>query len=373
LIDFDRTNSPIKDIAIAEKSLKAVSGHQDGSIILWDLTSPHPLFRVNQGDRINAVALNSNASRIFLTMGEKVFLFLRMLDGQDGAKINEYEISTINPALALSPDESYLLIPFRSELIQFDIKKWSQQAYLFGPEEDITAISISQDGRLAVSGSAYGEVRVWNLGDQLDIQKVMIPGDGLDALDVSPDEEYLALSDVAVDRISQPVLWDISQSSVLTTYLGFDGNSPPNALKFSPDGHYLATTGVQAATSAPIVIIWDVKTGQVKCQREDFKIQGRAVAFSPDNAHLLAGSQNPDTKMGELILYTVQTCQVEKVFDPQGDVVGITFSADGMQAVTGAGYYGRAILWDVATATQIRQFTYPFKGPVLGVVFGPGR
>lgn len=373
LIDFDRTNSPINDIAIAEKSLKAVSGHQDGSIILWDLTSPRPLYRVNQGDRINAVAINSTASRIFLTMGEKLISYLRMLDGLDGAQINGYQISTINSAFALSPDESYLLIPFRSYLIQFDVKKWSQQGNLWGPEEDITALSISQDGRLAVSGSVDGEVRVWNLGDQLDIQKVNIPGDELDALDVSPDGNYLALSDAAVDGINQPVLWDISQSIVITSYLGFDGKILPNALKFSPDGHYLAATGVQIATSTPIVIIWDVITGQVKCQLEDFKIPGRAVAFSPDNAHLLAGSQNPDTEKGELILYNVETCQVEQVFDPQGDVAGITFSADGTQAVTGAGYYGRAILWDVATATQIRHFTYPFKGgPVLGVVFGPG-
>jgi len=373
LMDFDPTNSPINDIAIAEKSLKAVSGQQDGSIILWDLTSPHPLFRVNQGDRINAVALNSNATRIFLTMGEKLFPFMRMLDGQDGSKISEYGISTINSALALSPDESYLLIPIRSMLIQFDVNKWSQQGNLWGPEKDITALSISQDGRSAVSGSVDGEVRVWNLGDQLDIQKIMIPGDGLDALDVSPDGNYLALSDTAVDGINQPALWDISQSRVITTYFGLDGKILPNAMKFSPDGHYLAAAGIQITPSAPIVIIWDVKTGRLICQRKDFKSLGRAVAFSPDSAHLLAGSQNPDTQMGELILYNVQSCQVEKNYDSQGDVSTIAFTSDGSQAVTGAGYYGRAILWDVATATQIRQFTYPFKGPVLGVAFGPGE
>jgi WD40 repeat protein len=372
LIDFDPTNSPINDIAIAGKSLKAVTGHQDGSIILWDLTSPHPLFRVNQGDRINAVALNSDASRIFVTMGETTSFFLRMLDGQDGTKINEYVLPTINSALDLSPDESYLLIPYRSDLIQFDIKKWSQQGNFRGPDEEISALNISRDGRLAISGSIDGEVRVWNLGDQLDINKIMIPGDGLGALDVSPDGKYLALNDGAVDGINQPVLWDIAQSSVVTTYFGLDGIIFPSALKFSPDGHYLAATGVQNANSKAVVMIWDVKTGQVICKREDFKALGRAVAFSPDSTHLLAGSQNPDTEMGELILYNVQTCQVERVFDPQGDVAAIAFSSDGKQAVTGAGYYGRAIVWDVATATQIRQLTYPFKGPVLGVIFGPG-
>jgi WD40 repeat protein len=55
-------------------------------------------------------------------------------------------------------------------------------------------------------------------------------------------------------------------------------------------------------------------------------------------------------------------------------LAGIAFSADGTRAITGAGYYGRAILWDVGAGKEIKCFTYPFKGgPVLGVDFGPGE
>ncbi len=373
IMAYDPVGSPITDLAIALKVPRAVSGHLDGSVVMWDLASPHPLYRVIQEESIAAVAINSDASRIYLTMGIMKDAYLRMLDGNDGAKIQQYSFPPSSSALELSADETYLLIPYRSYLIQFNVNKWSQEASLLGPDLDIRALSISQDGRLAISGTVDGEVRVWNLGEQLDIQKFHFPNDGgLNAFDVSPDGKYLGLSDAAIDGVNQPVLWNISQDSVVTTYGGFNGSIYPGGLKISPDGHYLAVAGVRHDTSAPLVMVWDLQSAGIICQWEDFHAVGRAVAFSPDSAHLLAGSQDTVTKLGELILYNIHTCQVERIFDPKGDVAAIAFNANGMRAITGAGYYGRVILWDIATASEIRQFTYDYPGPTLGLIFGPG-
>jgi WD40 repeat protein len=89
---------------------------------------------------------------------------------------------------------------------------------------------------------------------------------------------------------------------------------------------------------------------------------------------LLAGSQDPVAQAGQLILWEVQTCQQVRQFDTTEDVAGIKFSADGTRAIKGAGYYGRASLWDVETGKEIKRFTYPFSGgPVLAVAFGPGE
>jgi WD40 repeat protein len=116
------------------------------------------------------------------------------------------------------------------------------------------------------------------------------------------------------------------------------------------------------------------ESGDIKCRFNAYDAFGRSVAFSPDSQYLLAGSQDPIAQTGQLILWNIQTCQSVRQFDTHEDVAGIKFSTDGTRAITGAGYYGRATLWDVATGKAIRRFTYPFiGGPVLGVAFGPGE
>jgi WD40 repeat protein len=372
LINFDPVSSPITAIAVAADASKAVSGHEDGSLILWDLASPHYIFLKPQEARINAVALNSDGSRIFLSLGGTGDLFIRMLDSENGAQLNEHFISCATENFALSPNGSYALLSCQHLIIQWDIQNWRQTGSFWGHELYVNAITISQDGRLALSGARDGTVRVWNLGDQFDFQIITIPADGPISIDISSDGKYLLLDDASKNGSTQPALWDILQSKVVRTYSGFNGGAGPGSVAISPDDQYVAIAGIVKDT--PIVMVWELESGDLQCRITAYDAMGRSVAFSPDSQYLLAGSQDPIAQTGQLILWNIQTCQSVRQFDTHEDVAGIAFSADGTRAITGAGYYGRAILWDVGTGKEIKRFTYPFKGgPALGVDFGPGE
>ncbi len=372
LINFDPVSSPITAIAVAADASKAVSGHEDGSLILWDLASPHYIFLKPQEARINAVALNSDGSRIFLSLGGTGDLFIRMLDSENGAQLNEHFISCATESFALSPNGSYALLSCQSFIIQWDIQNWRQTGSFWGHELYVNAITISQDGRLALSGARDGTVRVWNLGDQFDFQIITIPADGPISIDISSDGKYLLLDDASKNGSTQPALWDILQSKVVRTDSGFNGGAGPGSVAISPDDQYVAIAGI--VTDTPTIMVWELESGDLQCRITAYDAMGRSVAFSPDSQYLLAGSQDPVAQTGQLILWDVQTCQLVHKFDTHEDVAGIAFSADGTRAITGAGYYGRAILWDVGTGKEIKRFTYPFKGgPVLGVDFGPGE
>ena len=371
LMSFEPTSSTVTAIAVAANASKAVSGHEDGSLMLWDLDNPHPILLKPQGDRINSVALNSDGSRIFLTMGVVQNLYLRLLDSESGEQLKEDLIGCATQNIALSPDGSDALISCISFILQWDIENWRQQGILFTLESHINAITASHDWHLALSATKDGTVRVWNLGDQLDYHIHTFPNP-LVSMDISSDGKYLLLNDAATSGIDNPALWDILQSKVVRTYSGFNGSAGPGSVAISPDDQYVAIAGIIKDT--PTVMVWDLESGDLKCRFEELKVWGRAVAFSPDSVYLLAGSEgDPLDRSGQLILYDIQTCKQVRQFDTTEDVGSITFSADGTRAITGAGYYTRAILWDVATGKEIRRYTYVGEGPVLKVAFGPGE
>lgn len=118
-------------------------------------------------------------------------------------------------------------------------------------------------------------------------------------------------------------------------------------------------------------MIWDLESGELQCDLTGFTEMGRAVAFSPDSAYLLAGSQVPHETIGHLILFDAHTCNQVHQFDTSEEVTSIQFSRDGKKALTGASQLGRAVLWDVSTGTEIRRFPYSEYGNVMGVAFGP--
>jgi WD40 repeat protein len=102
----------------------------------------------------------------------------------------------------------------------------------------------------------------------------------------------------------------------------------------------------------------------------------RSLAFSSDSRMLLAGSQNPQERSGDLILWNTEICQIIRRFETTGDVTSIEFSADNSRAITGQGYSPQVTLWDVSTGREIRRFVTGqnpgLELPILNVAFGPG-
>ncbi len=370
---YKATSSPITAFAVAASKLTAVSAYQDGSLLLWSLYKSQPIKRFeDQGANIASVALSPDGSWILLTNRAESNLFLRRIDSLTGTLLNQQMFACIPGHLAISPDGSYVLVACQTAIFQVYVQNWNVQRS-FGESPDfITDISISQDGHLGISASQDGTLRLWNLGGQLDYQIENINADSLNAIAISSDGKYLLVNGVRMYGFQRPVLWDIVHSKVVQTYFGFNAAVSPGAVKISPDMNFVAVAGYNADLGISAVRLWDTHSRIVQCEYEGYQAIARAVAFSPDSQFLLAGSQDPVNKTGQLILWDVKTCQLVRQFDTNEDVTSIAFSADNSRAITGSGYFGRVILWDVTTGKEIKRFSYSDYGPVLGVAFGPG-
>jgi WD40 repeat protein len=374
---YQETSSPITSLAVAANRLIVVSAHQDGSLYVWSLYKSQPIQHFEyHGAAINSVAISPDGSWILFTNSAQPNFYLHRIDSLTGTLLNQQMFGCVPGQLALNPDASYALVACQEVIYRVYFQNWNMQRNFSESLDYINAIAIGQDGHLGLSASRDGAISLWNLGDPLDYQIKTINANPLNAIGISSDGKYLVVNDAQSNGYQQPALWDIAHQNVVRKYLRFNGVISPGAVAFSPDEGSLAATGwlVDSNDSTivtPTVMIWGLQ-GYDRCHFNEFKAPGRALAFSPDSAFLLIGSQDQTTRSGQLILIDAQTCQPVRQFDTSEDVTSIAFNDDGTRAITGSGFLGRVILWDVATGKEIKRFTYAEYGPVMSVAFGPG-
>ncbi len=372
---FERYTSPLTNMAVANTSPFAVTGYADGSLFLWDLNNPQPIRKIEvNGDPVDGLAISANGSFIISGQG----LLLLKIDSQSGAVVDQYNAGHTWGEVLISPDDKYIfsLVP---GIFQWDINNWRQQNYI-ADADDPTSFSISQDGRLGISGHQNGTLRLWNLVEGLDYQTFNTTLSSPDALAVSPDGLSILLGNTFTDTQS-PVLWDITGARIIKTFHGFTNMIPADSVAISPDGRYAAAGGGGLFTSNPELEVWNLESGGELCHIVgEYRRLVRSLAISPDSHFLLAGSQAAGVSYGkgkqDLILWDMQTCQLERRFamNQNEDVTGIAFSSNGKWAATGTAWEKRIILWDVSTGQEMRRFSYlDYKNmiPIFDLVFGP--
>ncbi len=162
------------------------------------------------------------------------------------------------------------------------------------------------------------------------------------ALTISPDGRQALTG--SIDRTAR--LWDMATGKERR---GFRGHTQTVlSVAFSPDGQRALTGGLDQTAR-----LWDTATGK---EIRRFRVKTGwcvifAVAFSPDGQHVLtAGTDNLAR------LWNAETG--EEVRTLRGHILSVQaaeFSADGSQVLTGS-QDGTARLWDAASGREIRKF-----------------
>ena len=200
---------------------------------------------------------------------------------------------------------------------------------LEGHWNDVYAVAVAPDGRIAVSGSHDCTVRVWDLatGDARTLEghanavlAVAVTLDGRTAVSGSSDRTVR--------------VWDLAIGEART--LEGHGDSV-YAVAVTPDGR-TAVSGSRDRT----VRVWDLATGEGRTL-EGHGGSVNAVAVTSDGRTAVSGSGD-----GAMRVWDLATGQARALEGHGSYVHAVAVTPDGRTAVSGS-YEGRVWVWDLAT------------------------
>ena len=308
------TDADVRPWLVTPDARRLVAGCGDHLIRIWDLRSGELILTLERRWRGKpALALEPEGTTL-LTCGRRGRLVRWELEtGQllgesaprKGLPRDELDVLDIT-AISVTPDGKRIFTgDSRGGLCVWDAARL-RPIRSFGEDtgDMVLLAQVLPDGRRAVSASESGNELIahcWDLDTGTALGAFRRMGQvGVMALALAPDGRTLAAYD---DRVR---IWNLGQADTQPfaaerAVTGFDGQEAVYSLAFSPDGRLLATGGIEGGDrgGVGVVRVWNSETGELHRTLAGHDNIVRAVLWGPDG-RVLSGSDDGTVKLWDL-------------------------------------------------------------------------
>ena len=369
ILRFEDHTGPVRSVTIRPDGLTVISGGlsgtsltEPGELILWDLRTGQEIRRFEgQAEAVIDIAISPDGRRLMASSGEVAYssagpfqnYSLVLWDIETGEILHRFEdIERDIPSLAISPNGEFALTASTDHsLYLWDMETGEQLQVFEGHTDFVRAVSISLDSRRALSGGGDGEVILWNLekGDVLARFDAHIAG--VNDIAFSPDSRT-ALS---VGTDSKIILWGLYNAAEINRFEGHEAAVLDAA--YTPDGNYFVSASGLFDPAAPIIEedslrLWNLESGE-QTGSLDWHISDMfQIDISPDGRRVLSGHMTD----ASLRLWNFATGQeIRRLEGHMAPIFSAAFTPDGRHGLSG-GLDSQIILWDLEKGTEIRRF-----------------
>jgi WD40 repeat protein len=287
-------------------------GYHNGRTALLDAITMAPIWSARlTGDPLNAITISPDAqSFAIVTAGETPTILIGDLNSGELRATRPHDNLILSLGFVGSAER--LMIGDRHYNVWiWNITTDQIEASFDQHEATISAIAVSADGALAISGTGAGDYNLatlilWDLVTGAP-RHILNPGSVV-SVTLSPDQTRFAAG-----LSSGEVIIGVSATGeILRTLRGHSGVI--NSVRFSADG-----TQLISASDDQTMIVWDVWSGGVI--RTIFGHTGwvRMAAFQPNGAHILSASEDGTVRQwrvlpnSDLLRWTYENRYVREV------------------------------------------------------------
>ncbi|GAP99034.1 hypothetical protein [Leptolyngbya sp. NIES-2104] len=160
----------ITAIALATQHLRyfdrkvAISASRDGLIQVWDIAAEEATFSIPAYTFVYTISIDTEAD-IFTIQGAR--RQIKSWSLKNGQEIDPTEIKLRQIASVTRNNDRYLISGSQNTIKVWDLQAGREICQLKGHQSLVTAVAVSEDQALIVSGSEDRTVRIWGIADQL--------------------------------------------------------------------------------------------------------------------------------------------------------------------------------------------------------------
>jgi uncharacterized protein (TIGR03067 family) len=384
----DEVRSEVRSVAISPTGQEALSGNQEGTVIMWRLSTGEIIHKFNRWQSehtrgVNCVAFSPD-NKYFLTGGVGLFFqgeaHLWKKSGGD-APVARFPHQAEVYAVAFSRDGKTILTGGQDRAARlWDALTQKQVGRTLWHPKDVRALAISPNGRTVVTASDDQTIRLWELAEEsppmraglISAAALMPDGRGVLVAGFNSKfrqaelltEEQLRRKDKGTpvgraladpDRIAAvavsgngKVITIASDLGLISTYRARTPFGPPLNLNAKLTDIALDESGTVLAVGSAVGRLWVVESGNLRLLPGRHSDHIYAVTLSRDGRYLVSGSRD-----GTACLWRVADGRLLHEFrhrKPVKPVLAVAISSDGTRIVTG--YVGGAQIWDAETGEK---------------------
>jgi len=359
-------------IAFNEDNTRMVSGSKDGTVILRDLRDipngdvdfdGEPLLYDADVDKEILSATISGDGKTAVSGDNNGMIVL--WDGETRQPIGQFTVDAPVLALAIAPAGDMLA----AASADGNVHIWQQADGMFAPDPiyadavaalPLTQVWFGEDGTTVTAVSEDGAVTTISINDGSIVSSDPLPLEAADFARWTTDGmAAIAHADGTITR------WDGEAATAIAPVLVHAAvpTTPVTAVSLSPDGTLIASSAGDAS-----IVLWDAATGeQIGESLLGHRGGIQAVTFSPDGKQLASVSCHSFNDFGicmenELLLWTVATRTYRRFIGDMGFPQTAVFSPDGKTVLTddcltpvdpiSGCLAGGVAVWDVETGEQ---------------------
>jgi WD40 repeat protein len=244
-----------------------------------------------------------------------------------------------------------------SSLLRTLLGSSSLQRLMYGHNQPVRSVALSEDGKTLASGDMNGVIRLWTADGlspsrELDSEFLVVY-----SIALSPDGEFLAACGKVKNAPDKTiVLWKVGTASRVGNPLTTQGRQ----VAFSPDGKWLASP------SGDRVLLWSIP--ELNADQLETKDNVTQIAFQPnvDQLTLAAGGPKGDIRLWDISSKT-ELLSLPVGSEPENQLYSLVFSPQGSTLASGW-LRKKIIVWHLDSPEKPRTLAGHFS-PVFALAF----
>ena len=203
----------------------------------------------------------------------------------------------------------------------WDIESGECLRILEGHYEKVSCVSITPDGRRAVSGSHDNSLRVWDAESGECICTLKGHNDWVNCVSITPDGST-ALSGSKDNTLR---VWDIERCECVRILNGH--NNSIESISITPD----ARIGITGSADY-LLHVWNIEKGDCICTLEGHRKKVNCVSMTPDGKKAVSGSGDETIRE-----WDIEGGECIRTLEGHGSVVNsVSITPDGRRAISGS-------------------------------------